>query len=75
MPVLDGLEAIRLLKGDRRTRHIPVIALTAMAMRYSIDEARAAGSDAVLTKPCLPRDLAAEVARRLSPTRGPADQP
>ena len=75
MPVLDGLEAIRRLRDDSRIRHIPVIVLTARAMQSSIDEALAAGSDAVLTKPCPPRDLAAEIVRRLSQPRGLAAEP
>ena len=69
MPVLDGLEATRRLKADARTRHIPVIALTAHAMRSSLEEALAAGFDAVVTKPCLPKELEAEIAKQLARTR------
>jgi two-component system, cell cycle response regulator DivK len=69
MPVLDGLEATRRLKADERTRHVPVIALTAHAMRSSLAEALAAGFDAVVTKPCLPKDLEAEISRQLARVR------
>lgn len=37
MPGMDGLTATRLLKLDAALRHIPVIALTAMAMRGDAD--------------------------------------
>jgi two-component system, cell cycle response regulator DivK len=69
MPVLDGLQAARSLKADERTRHIPVIALTAHAMRSSVDEALAAGFDAVITKPCPPQELEAEISRQLARAR------
>jgi two-component system cell cycle response regulator DivK len=71
MPVLDGLEATRRLKADDRTRHIPVIALTAHAMRASVEEALAAGFDVVVTKPCLPSDLEKEIFRQLATARQP----
>ena len=51
LPVVDGWEATRRLKGDAATREIPVVALTAHAMAGDEDRARAAGCDAVDTKP------------------------
>jgi two-component system, cell cycle response regulator DivK len=65
LPVIDGWEATRQLKKDERTREIPVIALTAHALASAHDRAMAAGCDSVVTKPCLPRDLEAEVRRQL----------
>jgi CheY-like chemotaxis protein len=65
LPRLDGWEASRRLKADARTRHIPIIALTAHALASARDRAVAAGCDAVVTKPCPPRDLEAEVRRQL----------
>jgi two-component system, cell cycle response regulator DivK len=65
LPRLDGWETSRRLKGDERTRHIPIIALTAHALSSARDRAVAAGCDSVVTKPCLPRDLEAEVRRHL----------
>ena len=66
LPGMDGWEATRILKADPRTRHIRVIALTAHALASYAESALAAGCDGVVTKPCLPPDLAAEVRRQLA---------
>jgi CheY-like chemotaxis protein len=58
LPRLDGWEAMRRLKADPATKHIPVLALTAHALVGDAEQARAAGCDRYLTKPCLPEDLA-----------------
>jgi two-component system cell cycle response regulator DivK len=58
LPRLDGWEAVRQLKADPRTRDIPVLALTAHAFVEDAKQARAAGCDGYLAKPCLPEDLA-----------------
>lgn len=51
LPILDGWEATRRIKGNEATKRIPVIALTAHAMRGDEDQARAAGCDDFDTKP------------------------
>lgn len=51
MPVMDGLEATQLLKADKITRHIPVIALTSRAMAGDRERAFEAGCDDYETKP------------------------
>src|SRR5205814_592835 len=58
LPIMDGWEATRRLKGDVATSRIPVIGLTAHAMSGDRDKAIAAGCDDYDTKPVeLPRLL------------------
>lgn len=68
LPELDGWEATRQLKNDPRTRHIPIVALTGHALADHSREAREAGCDAFLTKPCLPEVLVVEIRRMLDRT-------
>jgi CheY-like chemotaxis protein len=66
MPRVDGWEAIRQLKSDPRTASIPVVAVSAYAHGAERSEARAAGADASLTKPCRPGQLLMMVRAMLS---------
>jgi CheY-like chemotaxis protein len=61
LPGLDGWEATRRLKGDTRTKGIPVIALTGHALAGHSQGALEAGCDLFLTKPCLPERLLDEI--------------
>ncbi|HEY2928629.1 response regulator [Piscinibacter sp.] len=70
LPDIDGLAATRMLKADRRTSDIPVIALTAFAMKGDEDETRSAGCDGYVTKPMRYKDFLAEVERVLGARRG-----
>jgi two-component system cell cycle response regulator DivK len=65
LPRMDGWEATRQLKGDPRTKHIPIVALTGHALAGHAEGARDAGCDAFVTKPCLPDALVAEIKRLL----------
>ena len=51
MPRLDGLETTRRLKGDERTRGIPVLLLSAMAQNEEVAEGMASGADGYVMKP------------------------
>lgn len=51
LPGMDGLQATMILKADESTRDIPVIALTALAMKGDEERIRAAGCDAYIAKP------------------------
>lgn len=51
LPRMDGWEATRRLKADERLARIPVVVLSAHAMRGDEERARAAGCDDFLTKP------------------------
>ncbi|NMF88199.1 response regulator [Aromatoleum petrolei] len=65
LPGMDGLTATRQLKDDPSTRAIPVIALTAFAMRGDAERIRAAGCDGYIAKPIRYQQLLGEVARAL----------
>lgn len=65
IPVIDGWECTRRLKADGATRTIPIIALTAHAMRGDEARAREAGCDGYLSKPISPKQVVAEVKRVL----------
>ena len=51
LPDISGLEVTRRLKGDERSRRIPIIALTAFAMGWHEREALDSGCDAYISKP------------------------
>ena len=57
LPDMDGLAATALLKQDPATAAIPVIALTAMAMKEDREKTKAAGCDAYIAKPLRYREL------------------
>jgi two-component system, cell cycle response regulator DivK len=65
LPVLDGWEATRRLKNDKRTSHIPVVALTAHDGSGELQRATRAGCDWFVPKPCPPDALIIEVRRVL----------
>ncbi len=67
LPILDGYEATRRIKGDAALHAIPVIAVTSYASSSDVDKARAAGCDAFVSKPYSPRQLLAKVREHLSP--------
>ena len=66
MPVIDGWEATRRLKGNPQTHDIPVIALSAHALAGEREKAMAAGCDEFDTKPIEFERLVATVRRLLA---------
>jgi two-component system cell cycle response regulator DivK len=67
LPGMDGLQATALLKADEATRALPVIALTALAMKGDEERIRAAGCDGYIAKPIRYKEFLAAIATRLAP--------
>jgi two-component system, cell cycle response regulator DivK len=61
LPGMDGLAATALLKADPATAGIPIIALTAMAMKEDREKTRAAGCDGYIAKPLRYQELYAAI--------------
>lgn len=57
LPDLDGVQALRRLRADARTATIPVLALTAQAMRGDRERFLAEGFDGYVSKPVNVREL------------------
>jgi len=66
LPGMDGLQATALLKADVATRAIPVIALTALAMKGDEERIRAAGCEGYISKPMGVHQFLATVAAELA---------
>ena len=61
LPGMDGLAATALLKNDPATSSIPVIALTALAMKADHEKSQTAGCDAYIVKPVRYQELYAAI--------------
>ena len=66
LPGMDGLEATALLKQDDATCAIPVVALTALAMKGDAERIRAAGCDGYIAKPLAYKDFLTTIAAQLA---------
>ena len=71
LPGMDGLAATALLKRDPVTTAIPIIALTAMAMREDQEKTKVAGCDAYITKPLRYQELYAAIDTLLAKAKPP----
>ncbi len=71
MPKMNGGEATRLIKADKKLKNIPVIIITGSAMEYQRQEIKKAGGDSYLTKPVSKSDLIIELTRFLQMIPGP----
>lgn len=67
MPGMDGPATLEALRADPTTRHIPVVFLTAKAMRSEVDRLLSLGAAGVLVKPFDPLALADALERMLGP--------
>ncbi|MDP9220689.1 MAG: response regulator [Actinomycetota bacterium] len=61
LPGIDGLEALRLLRDGEQAGHVPVVAVTAFAMKEDRARAAEAGFDGYLEKPISVRALPGQV--------------
>jgi CheY-like chemotaxis protein len=69
LPGMDGLQLTRLIKSEPRLRHVPVVALTAYAMKGDDRMAADAGCDAYITKPIDTRRFPEQIAALLRAAR------
>jgi two-component system cell cycle response regulator len=67
----NGLELIRRLRRDPRTRHVTIIVISRHVFPSDRAAAMSAGCDVFLPKPCLPEALVTEIKRRRSETERP----
>jgi two-component system, cell cycle response regulator DivK len=70
LPGMNGIEALRALRGRPSTRGIPVIAVTASAMTEDRHRIVAAGFDGLQTKPIHVRDLVKSVQEAIERSKG-----
>ena len=70
MPVMDGLEAIGILKNDEETKNIPIVALTASVMKGAEERILRAGCDGYISKPTDIEELLRKVSEYLSIEKG-----
>ena len=75
MPGVDGLELTRRLKADPATRHIPIVALTAYAMKGDEERMLAAGCDGYIAKPVEVASFTRRVRSFLSGSAGDSAPP
>jgi two-component system cell cycle response regulator DivK len=61
LPIMDGYEATRRIKGNPEWKDIPIIVVTSYALSGDEGKAREAGCDAYVTKPYSPRALLAKI--------------
>lgn len=75
LPGVTGCEAARRIRATQATADIPLIAATGFSHDSQLAEAREAGFDSILIKPCDPADLVAEIERALAARRSGSAQP
>ena len=68
MPKMDGYETCKALKGDERTKNIPVILLSAKGRNVDMQTGYDVGADEYITKPFSPRKLVDRINAMLGQT-------
>ncbi|MFP3987892.1 response regulator [Streptomyces sp. E11-3] len=71
MPRLDGLRTVARLRADARTRHLPVVIVSACT-QYEVETGLEVGVDAFLAKPFEPGELVRTVRQLVEQERRPA---
>lgn len=74
MPGMDGFTLTRRLRADEATRRIPIVALTAFAMKRDEEKALEAGCDAYISKPIDTRTLPVRIAALMESLPGRPDR-
>jgi CheY-like chemotaxis protein len=76
MPNMDGLEATAAIRALERgtTRHIPIVAMTAHAMKGDQERCLAAGMDGYISKPIRPDRMMEVIAQATGQTAAPAEE-
>jgi len=72
LPGMDGLVATAILKEDPEMAHIPIVALSALAMKADAERSQTAGCDAYIVKPLRYKELYAVMERLLEQSQPPA---
>src|SRR5687767_7749155 len=73
LPGLSGWDAIKELKANPRTKHIPVLMMTGHVLGDAKERALAAGADGFIPKPCLPDELTRHIFATLNSNGHPTD--
>lgn len=75
LPEMDGITATRIIKSEERNRSIPVLALTASAMRGEEDQILNKGFDGYVAKPIERKKLLEAISEKLNPSGAPKENP
>jgi two-component system cell cycle response regulator DivK len=75
LPGIDGHDALRLLRSDQTTSHVPVVAVTAFAMKGDDARALEEGFDGYIQKPISVRALVEQVRGLLEPRGQHGEEP
>ena len=67
MPVMNGVELVRRMRASEVLKSVPVIVISTDRSAHRMNELKAAGVQAYLTKPITPEELKATVERFLTP--------